>query len=124
MGTLKLEDHGFFNEILEIWGFIYPYLEVIGTIGSCIGFTQWVKNFFKKKIPNPHTFTEYIYRQDKWSHVILADELDISKEEAKKILDLFGYKWNNSEKLYYITEEDKKEKIEKINSISVFGKEE
>lgn len=119
----KQEDHGFFDTIIGLWKNIYPYLEIASTIGGCAGFIEFIKNIFKKKTPNPHNFAEYIYWQNKWSHIILANELEISKDEAKTLLKLFGYTWNNSEKLYCITQEEKEEKINKINNISVFGKE-
>lgn len=121
MDIRKQEDHGFSSTALDLWNKIYPALEIIATLGGCIGFIEYIKNIFKKKIPKPHSFADYIYRKDKWNHIILAEELNIDKDDAKTILKLFGYKWDNSEKLYVISEESKKEKIQNINNVSIFG---
>lgn len=116
MDILKQVVYGIIDMAIDLWNKIYPCLEIISTIGGCIGFIDFIKNIFHKKIPRPQNFALYIYRKNKWNYNILSEELDISKDEAKTILRLFGYKWNNSEKMYTITEDKKQEKINKINN--------
>ena len=115
------EDLGFFQSIAELWQNIYPAIQIMADVGGAIGFIQIIKNIFKKKIPTPHSFSEFIYKQNEWNHTILASYLNIDAEQAKNLLKGFGYEWDNSRKLYTITEEKKNDMINKINSISVFG---
>ncbi len=119
MDILKQVVYGIIDVVIDLWNKIYPCLEIISTIGGFIGFIDLIKNIFHKKIPRPQNFVLYIYRKNKWNYNILSEELDVSKDEAKAILRLFGYKWNNSEKMYTITEDKKQEKINKINNLNL-----
>ena len=121
-GYVQAGGPGFLKDIYELWAAIHPCLEFLATIDGCIGLVKLIKKCFKKKVPNPHSFAEYIYKQDKWSHVILANQLQIDNERSKNILKLFGYEWNNSEKLYVISKVNKKKMIKKINKIDLFGR--
>jgi len=102
-----------FKDVLEVWNQIYPFIQIMANIGGAIAFIEFVKTTFKKNIPVPHDIINYLYKREFWNHHELAKILDTSEENAKKLLITFGYKWNNSKKIYIINSNVKR-KIMKI----------
>lgn len=107
------------DSAIKMWSVIYPILEVVATFGGVIGFVQWIFSIFKKNIPYPDAIMHYIYNQNSWNIYILSDLLKMTKEDTIILLKLLGYKWNNSKKLYLITEGMKKDKIKKLKEINI-----
>lgn len=73
------------------------------------------KKFLKKH--NSFSIFCYIYSENNWNHYILAEKMNIDSSEAKNLLKILGYKWNNSKRIYSITEEEKENQMEKISCI-------
>jgi len=103
-------------DIIELWNEIYPYLDQIGTMlgiaGAAIGFGAWLKGKFGKSHP-PKLITDVVTDKELWNVHELAITLDITDEDAKKVLIGFGYKWDRRYSLYYKTDKTV-EIIEKI----------
>ncbi|EOU2024379.1 hypothetical protein C4D21_14600, partial [Clostridium perfringens] len=57
--------------------------------------------------------------KDKWNHYELAEYMEITPEESKNLLKGFGYKWDNSKKIY-INRNNLKEILEKFSKISIY----
>ncbi|MDD2377055.1 MAG: hypothetical protein PHD15_06750 [Clostridia bacterium] len=112
---------GLFGTILDLWVSAYLCLQIVDTLGGVAQFIEWVKNKFKNKIPHPHSVFDFIYKENKWNYIILSEKLDFDKEDVKYLLLALGYIWDNSQKLYCITEEMKIDKINKINKVNIFG---
>jgi len=107
---------GYIREIIELWNEFYPYLDQIGTMlgiaGAAFGFGAWVKSKFGKS-HTPREFTQIITDKELWNVHELAITLNITDDEAKKLLLGFGYKWNRQYSLYCKTDKTV-EIIEKI----------
>lgn len=106
---------------VSVWKKIYQVVEVVSTISGIVQFGVWIKSIFKHKVPYPQSVLCFIYKENKWNHYVLAEKLDINKEDAKKILKIFGYTWDNSKKIYYIDNKTKKKMIKKIDNINVYS---
>jgi|GEM_PF-2841318 len=95
------------ESIYMLWNSFYPYLDQINTILGItvpmLGFGMWVNKKFSKKY-TPKQFTEKITDKELWNYHELALKLDISDDEAKKLLKGFGYKWNRNFSLYCKTD--------------------
>lgn len=112
------------KDIIQLWNEYYP---IIDQIATCFGFTSgligiglWVKSLFnKKKSPPPQSIFDLLLSRKKWNHVYLADLLKIKRDDAKKLLQAFGYKWDASEMLY-IQQSDTEEIIKKLTKVSFF----
>lgn len=101
---------GGIDTIFEIWKYvwqqIHPIVTIAGEVGGAIGFFITIKNIFKKKIPSPHNVIEFLYKRKNWNHIDLSENLNTNPKNAKNLLKAFGYRWDNSKKLYTITQED------------------
>ena len=73
------------------------------------------KNFLKKH--NSFSIFSYIYSENNWNHYILGEKLNIESDVAKNLLIILGYNWDNSKKIYNITDEKKDSEMEKISNI-------
>jgi len=94
-------------DVMELWNAFYPHLDQIGTIlgiaGSMLGFGVWVKKRFGNKY-TPKQFTEKITDKELWNYHELALKLEISDDEAKRLLKGYGYSWNRHFSLYCKTD--------------------
>lgn len=93
---------------------VYDFARYIETKLSKKGLTN--NKYFKKH--NAFSIEEFIFSKLSWNYFTLAEKLDITPEKAKILLRVFEYEWDNSRKLYYITEAKKIEVEEKIFQIS------
>lgn len=76
---------------------------VLGIAGSAIGFGLWIKNKFSHKY-TPSSFIEKIMNKELWNVHELSLKLNISDDDAKKLLKGFGYKWDKRFSLYVKTD--------------------
>lgn len=120
-GYIQAGGPGLVGTLLDLWEDIYPFLEVVATIGGVAQFVIWIKNIFKNKIPHPHSVINFIYNENKWNYIILSEKINFNQEDTKNLLLALGYRWNNSQKTYCISDEIKLDKIAKINKINIFG---
>ncbi len=98
---------GDIDYVIDLWQTIYPFLDQIGTVlgitGSAIGFGLWIKNKFSHKY-TPSSFIEKIMNKELWNVHELSLKLNISDDDAKKLLKGFGYKWDKRLSLYVKTD--------------------
>ena len=109
---------------IEVWGRIWPIISqyaphivtALGFLSSSINITSWVKKKLKKKgkAPYPHIFFGAIYKHSMWNHYELAGLLGCSDDDAKSWLKTLGYKWDNSKKIYIVTDADRDSFIDMI----------
>lgn len=102
------------------WAQAYPIIEQCATItGAITGiaavttapivFIDWLHNKLRKKQEMNELFgIKLILNREEWNPSILAQELDLSEDEAKRILKGFGYIWNPIKMLYTSTDATKK----------------
>lgn len=94
-------------------------LQVLGTIAvfcsvsgySLKDFIHWFCKLFQKRKKKPHTVFDIIYSRPMWNHHELASLLDIETDRAKGMLKVFGYRYDNSKKIY-----TQREDIDEIKS--------
>jgi len=93
-----------FKEFIQLWNLIYPifdqFVTVVGLGAIIINAGKWVHSLFAKKNIPPQSHFDLIYSRENWNHFELAELLGISKEDAKQLLKLFGYSYDNSKTLY------------------------
>ncbi|EHK2349162.1 hypothetical protein KCL53_002299 [Clostridium perfringens] len=114
------------NDVSQLWNHCYPIIDQIVTVVCfyelSIKLSNFIKGLFKgKKIEQvpPNSFIEFILSKDKWNHYELAEYMEITPEESKNLLKGFGYKWDNSKKIY-INRNNLKEILEKFSKISIY----
>lgn len=58
--------HGYFDEIVELWNAIYPYLDQVGTVmgiaSGAIGFGMWIKSKFEKNTHLNNSLTKLLIK--------------------------------------------------------------
>lgn len=110
-----------FLPLMELWEAAYPVIEQILTIveigGLAIGAGKWAASLFRKKGVPPQTCFDFLFSREKWNAFELAELLEIMPEEAKKLLDVSGYRYDRSIMMYVQQPEalDMKEKLGKVN---------
>ncbi|MCL2841207.1 MAG: hypothetical protein FWE05_10600 [Defluviitaleaceae bacterium] len=117
-----------FIKLYEIWMSIYPIIDqfvtVTGLIAIVGGAGKWVHSLFKGKkekyIP-PQSYFDLIFSRKEWNHFELADFLEVNKDDAKQLLQVFGYQYNPSRLLYVQQKESLalREKLSKINVLDI-----
>ncbi|KJU72484.1 hypothetical protein [Clostridium baratii] len=113
------------KDIIQLWNDYYPVFDQLVTGVAVIEmgckFSKFIKNTFvdkKQNIKSPISIIDLISSKKKWNHYELADSAELEYEEAKSLLLGFGYKWDNSQKLY-IYEGDMNNLIEKFAKIEI-----
>lgn len=94
---------------------VYDFASYIERKISKKGLTN--NRYLKKH--NVFSIESFIFSELSWNHFILAEKLDISPEKAKLLLKVFGYNWDNSKKLFYITKENKEKQMKTILDIAI-----
>lgn len=93
-----------FKELSEIWTNIYPIIDQIVTVvglGSIlVAAGKWINSKFKSKEVPPQSYFDLIFSRREWNHFELAELIEISKDDAKKLLQIFGYKYDRSMRMY------------------------
>lgn len=111
------------KDLVQLWEEYYPILEQIGTtfgfVSGIVGIGRWIRSLFKKKNPPPQTIFDLLLSREQWNHFELAESLEIDKDEMKKLLQVFGYKWDNSKRLY-VQQGNTEEIIQKLAQVSFF----
>jgi hypothetical protein len=111
------------KDIYDMWMQIYPIIDQIGTmLGLFLGgkeFFKWIKSIFKKKPLPPQTVFDLLLSRDQWNHTELSDELDISVEDVKKLLQIAEFKWDKNKMLYVFSGDSEKIR-DKLSKISIF----
>ena len=102
---------------ITVWNFVWNSIVTIGEIGGFVTFIDFIKQKFSKGKPLPHEIVDILYRRNLWNHHEVANKMQITEEQAKELLKFFGYSWNNSMKIYVITEEEKQNKINILDKI-------
>lgn len=96
------------KDLILLWNEYYPIIDQMsssfGFGAGFFGIGLFVKALFtkEKKPAPPHGVFDLILSKHKWNHYELADSLKIDKEDSKKLLQAFGYKWDNSKKMYIL----------------------
>lgn len=103
-------------DLEQMWESAKLALEAIAVFCSITGITvtsiiKWFCNLFKKRKKKPQTIFDIIYSRKMWNHHELALLLDIDPNNAKEMLRLFGYRYDNRKKIYI-----EREDIEEIKS--------
>lgn len=128
--VINISDSNFSNiqyqccqPILDIqywWTQAYPIIDQIATVtGAITGmaavatapivFIDWLHNKLRQKQEvNELFWIKLILSEEEWNPSILAQELDLSEDEAKRILKGFGYTWDPKKMLYVSTDATKK----------------
>ncbi len=104
-------------------------LQVLGTIAvfcsvsgySLKDFIHWFCKLFQKRKKKPHTVFHIIYSRPMWTHHDLASLLDIGPDRAKDMLKVFGYRYDNSKKIYTQREDidEIKSKLSDVKSLDI-----
>lgn len=107
-------------DIGEWWKQAYPIIEQIATLtGAITGvaaittspliFIKWMRGKLQeRKSKDEYTWVKLILTKKEWAVSTLSEELNLSEDEAKKILKGFGYKWDQQKKSYVSTENTQK----------------
>jgi hypothetical protein len=94
-------------DFVQLWQDIYPYLDQIGTVitmaGAAVGVGTWIKKKFSREF-TPKQLTDIVTDKEFWNTHELALKLNITNEEAKKLLKGYGYKWERHYALFYKTD--------------------
>lgn len=102
------------------WKEAYPVIEQIASVTGAItgvaaiavtpiSFIKWVRNKLQRKREKSElTWIKTILEKDEWNFSILSQKLDITDDEAKKLLKGFGYEWDAKKMLYVATDNTKK----------------
>lgn len=110
------------------WKEAYPVIEQIATVAGAItgvaaiavtpiSFIKWVRNKLQRKREKSElTWIKTILEKDEWNISMLSQKLDITDDEAKKILKGFGYEWDAKKMLYVATDN-----TQKLRNIKPFG---
>jgi len=92
-----------FKELAAIWQQIYPIIDGFVTLvgfGIIVGGAgAWVHSLFKKR-STPHAQFCLLFSRTSWHSSELAQKLGIGNDEAKQLLKLFGYKYDNKSAQY------------------------
>lgn len=109
----------------ELWEEAYPIIEQVVTMltatGMVIKGAKWFCSLFKKKNKRPQTIFDVVYLKKQWSHHELAEKIDVTPDEAKNTLRLFGYKYNQKKMMYIAQPEAEqiKTKLLDIKSLDI-----
>lgn len=103
-----------------IWSTAVMFCEAKDIFTTSQSIISWFKNKYKnnRKIPYPHSFTDYIYHKNIWNYHELAVQIDVNEEQAKLLLKAFGYKWDQSKLAYIVDNNIKQLIIERENKIA------
>lgn len=108
------------KDIADIWTSLYPILDQIatmfGVISGIVFAGKWIRGLFKPETPPPAIF-DFILSRDRWNHSELAEIMELDKEDAKKLLKVFGFKWDKSSR-QYIQGPNTKEIVKKLSEVS------
>lgn len=104
------------------WDFI---IECFVTVATVLGFVcdsasivKWIKEKCGKNGPtNPVNIQKFLYTRNMWNQHEVSELFEISIEHSKMLLKIAGYDWNNTKKIYEITDEVKEEKIAKLEDV-------
>ena len=114
-----------FKELTEIWESIYPIIDqfvtVVGLGTIIIGASKWLQSLFKRKDVPPQSYFDLVYSRNEWNHNEFAELLDISREDAKHLLKLFGYEYDKY-KMMFVQQSislQLREKLSKINILDI-----
>jgi hypothetical protein len=116
--------HELLIDIADWWVQAYPVLEQIATsTGALTGtaaaiyapfkFVKWVRSKAHRSPFNDENgkiefeWLKAILAEDAWSSSDLAEKLSLSKDEAKSLLQGFGYTWDSHKQLYLSTDHTK-----------------
>ncbi|KKM11068.1 hypothetical protein SY88_10445 [Clostridiales bacterium PH28_bin88] len=106
------------GEVTALWSYVYPVLEQVATLmGLSFGIIEIARLaqrvFVKKEVP-PQSVFDLIISRDQWSSGQLADALGLDKEEAKKLLQVCGFRWDRR-KMMYVAGDNKEQIIAKLS---------
>lgn len=68
----------------------------------------------------PQAYFDLIFSKNEWNHNELAGLLDITSEEAKQLIKIFGYKYNRN-KMMFIKQPISEELRIKLSQINVLN---
>lgn len=101
----------FFNNVLPALVDICGIISAYGVLEQkFIKIRNKAEKVQKKEIA-PDFVTDAIYRKNMWNHFEFSIEFDITEDESKELLKGLGYSWDNSKKLYIISEDEKDRRI-------------
>ena len=96
-------------DIAKWWAQAYPIIEIIAIkvlAESAFSFIKWIRGNLKASNANSeHIWLQTVLAEDSWNVSQLCDKLSMSKDQAKRMLQGFGYIWDRSKMLYVATEE-------------------
>ena len=107
-------------DVMSWWEQAYPIIEQIATVTGAItgitAFIKWVRSKLQEKEKEKeYKWIKYILNEDEWNTSILAQQLELTESETKKLLKGFGYVWDAKRMLYIATENTYKLRDIKIN---------
>lgn len=97
------------------WTRAYPIIELIAaTTGAVTGvatiatatfsFIKWVRDKLRERQgKNEYAWIRLILNEEEWNVSTLAQKLDLTEDETKKILKGFGYIWSPQKMIYIST---------------------
>lgn len=96
---------------------IDQFVTVIGLVTIAGSAGKWIHSLCAKKDPFPHSYFDFIFSRNKWNHFELAEYLDISPNDSKQLLKIFGYAYDRSKMIYdkQPCSDELREKLSKIN---------
>ena len=99
----------------QIWESAKPILEGIAIFCSIGGLSvpeliKWFCTLFQKRERTPHTCFDIIYSRTMWNHHELASLLEIEVDRTKKLLQVFGFEYDQQKGIYV-----QSENVEEIN---------
>lgn len=107
---------------ITIWNTFVNIKTVIEAGIGTFKFISFIKRKFENKKTIPHEVEDYLYKRDYWNHYELAKKLEVEPEESKNLLKAFGYTWDNSEKVYKISDKKKEQINRAISNIKYLQK--
>lgn len=105
---------------IKVWEMVGSIINAISVFGGFIAFIDFIKRYFEKEKTYPHAMMDFLYKRNLWNHNELAGLLRMSKDDVKLLLKLYGYKWDNSKKLYYIDKSTKKSYVKRIGKVRFY----
>jgi len=103
-----------------IWSTAVMFCEAKDIFTTAQSVISWFENKYKdkRKMPYPHSFTDYIYHKDIWNHHELSVQLVVNEEQAKLLLKAYGYRWDRSKLAYIVDKKVKEVLINRENKIA------
>lgn len=115
-----------FDQAIQIWLEFWPYikeiLELYGYVMTTKSFIAFIYRCFRRKadsddMPRPHIVCEAIYTRDIWNIAEFSGMFQIEKEDAKKLLQAYGYSWSKRNMAYCLDPEKKQAWLDRLNRI-------